>query len=413
MEEATWTAHHRQTESEAALAARAKGRIVIIEGLNGVGKTTATGVLASWARRCLGLEAVALSENMRQPLLTYFCAAPKERALATQLTMLCKRIFEMVEAAKAAQRGAIVFMDRSIAGDLAFALMHHGDGNISQEGLEVYKDEREALLVKLRALGEGYWPTMAAALLFQAPTPILKERIVRRGDPKEIDLYCIKDPTYLDRLGAAYDKAMKPNVLGCPVMAVDWLEDHPNFVLADKDCEQLLRELLDLGQVPLAGGPEPAQRRTVATLLDWGGRRDAFERELAHPPHPKVDDFNFAGSPPAPYGPNTELEDVGFSYADERIAELRRSRLLDANLAMAAVRWGQKRPQLYRENLERYKQGVKEEEEAMSDATPSEPTLTDLYASGPVSEADDDEMEQDPWDGQLGHVKSHHVSRLD
>jgi deoxyadenosine/deoxycytidine kinase len=390
-EEATWTAHHPQTESEAALAERAKGRIIVVEGLNGVGKTTATKVLASWARRCLGLEAVALSENMRQPLLTYFCGAPKERALATQLTMLCKRIFEMVEAAKAAQRGAIVFMDRSIAGDLAFALMHHADGNISQEGLEVYRDERAALLVKLRALGEGYWPTMTAALLLQAPTPILKERIVRRGDPKEIDLYCIKDPTYLDRLGDAYARAMKPDVLGCPVMAVDWLEEHPNFGLADKDCEQLLRELLDLGQVPLAGGPEPAQRRTVATLLDWG-RRDPFERELLNRESPKVDDFDFAGPSPVPTA----------TFAEWR----RRS-----------------------ESLEGYKQATKEEEEeALVDPTilakrkeilkyavAEEPTLTDLYASGPVS-ADEMEVDagaQDPWDGQLGHVKSHHVSRLD
>jgi hypothetical protein len=215
---------------------------------------------------------------MRPSLLTYFCGAPKERALTTQLTMLCKRIFEMVEAAMAAKRGAIVFMDRSIAGDLAFALMHHADGNISQEGLGVYKDEREALLSKLRAMGEGYWPAVTAALLLNAPDAVLKERLVRRGNPEEIDLYCVKDPTYLARLGRAYDQAMRPEILGCPALALDWLDDHPHFGLGDADCQQLLEELLDLAQVPLVPADANRRRRTLESRLAWG--REAFEREM-------------------------------------------------------------------------------------------------------------------------------------
>jgi deoxyadenosine/deoxycytidine kinase len=351
---ATYTLHHRQTPAEAALAARAKGRIFVFEGVNGVGKTTATKRFGEWARQCLGIEAVVLSENMRDPLLTYFCGDPQHRATATQLTMECKRIFEMVEAAMAAKRGAVVFMDRSIDGDKAFALMHHGDGKISDEELAVYLDERAALLEKLRRMGDGYWPTMTGTLFMQAPTEVLKDRIRLRGDPKEVDLYCAKDPTYLDRLATAYGRALTPASQGCPVMTVDWLDDHPNFRLSDVDCQQLLTELLDLAQVP--PGAFHRVDGGVLSPLGWSPLLGAFDREM---------------------------------------------RSLDDLVLIQEDTWRRAR----KEALENYKRSLEEEVRANDD----DPEPQD--ASGLVSE--EEEEDNDPWNGHRNLNHSQRVSRLD
>lgn len=259
---AEWTVYHRQTPAEAALARRARGRVLVLEGLPGAGKTTATRRMQESCERCLGLEVVDLTENMRPPLLAYFCENPKERAGLTQLTMMEKRVFEMVEAARAAERGALVIIDRSIDGDLAFALRHHGDGNISDRVMRIYHDERTFVLNKLRRLGPGYWPEVTATLFFNVPTDVLKQRIVARGDPAEIDLYCVKDPGYLDRLAESYAAALAEGA----ILRVEWLDEHPNFALEDGDCQALLTALLDLAGVP-ADDQEEGEGEAVGRLI--------------------------------------------------------------------------------------------------------------------------------------------------
>jgi deoxyadenosine/deoxycytidine kinase len=242
------------------LGKRARGCLLVVEGAPGSGKTTFTKALAARLPRCLNIEVVGLSENMHQPLLEYFCEDPHQRAALTQLVMLEKRAFQMIEAAQAVARGALVIMDRSLPGDFAFALMHHGDGNMSDKEMAVYKDEREAALVKLQHLGAA---KVTATLFLTVPTPMLKQRIIQRGDLKEVDLYCVRDPTYLDRLSTAYAATMQPRVTCAPVLRVPWLDDHPHFGLTDADCQALLTQLLDH-----AGGPVPAPEDANADETD-------------------------------------------------------------------------------------------------------------------------------------------------
>jgi deoxyadenosine/deoxycytidine kinase len=256
--------------SSLALASALQGRKFIIEGLPGAGKTTLVKALASTVKRCLNIPARAACESMRDRLLNYFCERPKERAALTQMTMLSKRVMEMLEATYYTDSGAVVFMDRSLDGDRAFALLHHEDGNMSDEEMVVYHDERDAMIQRFRELPGLWGDDPEAALVLRVPDKVLKERLVHRNHPGEVSFYTEVDPEYLQRLGRAYEKAMTESELRCPIVTID------------DDCLAILQQLVDA-----------VEHRNGAKASSLPGDEDEFfgETPFGSPAFPLLSDL--------------------------------------------------------------------------------------------------------------------------
>ncbi len=142
---------------------------------------------------------------------------------------------------------AVVFMDRSLAGDMAFAMLHHRDGNLNDEEWALYQDESQSMVT------HHVYRTPLAALYFTAMDATLKQRVWERGGADK-DFYNSGDPEYLARLDKVYPLVMTPEVLGCPVIVIPWERDHSDFSLDRTACGRLL----DLVMTPAKLCVDPA-----------------------------------------------------------------------------------------------------------------------------------------------------------
>ena len=222
------------TARQRALRDRLKGRCLIIEGNVGAGKSTLTAYVAAYCRDVLHLSgSCALAEDMRPELLRYFVGDQQRRAFATQLAMMFKRKGTEQRAADhlAQHRDACVVMDRSMAGDHAFARMHWRAGRISDEERDVYDVEANAL--------HFLTPLLAVWLRNDVETT-LKARIRERNRPAETQFYLVDEPDYLAKLECAYAETMTPAELGCPVVSVDWNAHVEGGALTDAHVEDFL-----------------------------------------------------------------------------------------------------------------------------------------------------------------------------
>ena len=207
--------------------------VILIEGSIGCGKSSLVDALAAYLTTVLGMRNVKTApEDVRAPFLAYFIANAATRAFAFQMTMKVKRKQQQLLAhMQCAYEGATLISDRSEAGDAAFALMHHLDGNISAEEMVVYDDEGS----------DVHYETPLVAIYLVASEATLKNRIAQRNRPGETAFYTHADPTYLARLECAYEEVMTPERLGCPVVRVPY-DDAP---LNRATLESILKRVLD------------------------------------------------------------------------------------------------------------------------------------------------------------------------
>lgn len=117
-----------------------RGRVVVLEGVIGVGKSTLSRSLLYWAKEVFGGEArVALIlENIDPTLLQNFLDDQAAMAFGFQMYAACARLETMRQAESLARQGNIVLVDRGLLGDATFARMHKENGFISQKQWQSY-----------------------------------------------------------------------------------------------------------------------------------------------------------------------------------------------------------------------------------------------------------------------------------
>jgi deoxyadenosine/deoxycytidine kinase len=184
-----------------------EGRTIVLEGVPCVGKTTLLKSLGS-VLCAAGVDVVLHEEARDDAVLNIFASDPKANAFWFQLFKLQKRkaICQQLEHESARSR-TIHIIDRSLPGDLAFALYHHKIGNISDSQLEAYVGQFAGTTYR----------TPFLTLYLTAEPETLECRVRARGIAWEIEAY---DAQYFRDMHECHIIAFK--MLGCPYAIVDW-----------------------------------------------------------------------------------------------------------------------------------------------------------------------------------------------
>jgi deoxyadenosine/deoxycytidine kinase len=192
-----------------------RGHIYVLEGNIGSGKSTLGRLMECFARR-RHLEATFLPERFPDALLQAFIlwgdehpGDPNPHAFALQREILQLRHATYLEALDWAQKGHVVFVDRSLPGDYVFALLNHALGNISDEDWREYT----AMLEEIDVLE----PT--AIVYLDASVTACLQRIGKRSRDAE-DKY---KPEYLARVEETYQRVLPS--LGYPMLSIPWSEE--------------------------------------------------------------------------------------------------------------------------------------------------------------------------------------------
>jgi len=164
-------------------ASKAEARLVAIEGVIGVGKTSLARLLARGMGARLHLEVV--DEN---PFLPRFYSEPKRYAFPTQIFFLLSRYRQQQEFFQTDLFEQRVVSDYLFAKDRIFANV-----NLADDELRLY----ERLVVEL----EARVPVPDRVVYLQASIETLLTRIARRGRSYERDL----PRSYLENLADAYN----------------------------------------------------------------------------------------------------------------------------------------------------------------------------------------------------------------
>jgi deoxyadenosine/deoxycytidine kinase len=116
------------------------GRVEVIEGVIGVGKSTLARSLLHWSNAVFGVGApvVMILEDINSTLLRNFLKNPAEMAFGFQMYAACARLETMRQAEALAREGNIVLVDRGLLGDATFARMHLENNNISPAQWQSY-----------------------------------------------------------------------------------------------------------------------------------------------------------------------------------------------------------------------------------------------------------------------------------
>jgi deoxyadenosine/deoxycytidine kinase len=156
---------------------------VVIEGVIGAGKTTLAQYLAeAWSAR------LVLEEVEENPFLEDFYRDRPRYAFQTQITFLLSRFRQQETLLQGDIFSPRVVCDYLFQKDRIFANL-----NLADKELRLYE--------KLFPLLERDLPSPDLVVYLQAATPVLMERIRRRGRPYEHDM----DPGYLEALNEAYN----------------------------------------------------------------------------------------------------------------------------------------------------------------------------------------------------------------
>ena len=144
-------ASHAADASRASSQEGTAPRLVIVEGNISAGKSTLCRELAERLGYALFLE-----PTVGNPYLEKYYAEPKVYGLPMQMWLLkqrfvtyCQAICYVLSGASHRDQVEGVLLDRSIFSDCVFAEKNFLDGNISKEGYEFYKNQRQRLLSML------------------------------------------------------------------------------------------------------------------------------------------------------------------------------------------------------------------------------------------------------------------------
>lgn len=175
-----------------------RGTVIVIEGLIGAGKSVLGQSVVDFLKRA-GLDARYFEEYVNEALLNQFLRDKRQYAYAFQMVMLANRIRIYREAQAYARTGGIAVVDRSLYGDMAFAILHKRYGNISESEFDVYSDMAED-----ECLVEPDY-----VIFLDCEVNKCLERVQARGRLMEKDEECGYTTQYMEDLSSAYTEAFK------------------------------------------------------------------------------------------------------------------------------------------------------------------------------------------------------------
>lgn len=213
------------------------GRVIVLEGLIGIGKSTLSRSLLHWATAVFGAGArvVLILENIDPTLLQNFLDDQLAMAFGFQMYAACARLETMRQAEALARQGNIVLVDRGLLGDATFARMHKENGNISPKQWQAYcsimyhdyprfaealREQFPAESATMAAGGHARAQRLVAnyerpddtkhvqieVVYLRAPASIAFERMKVRAIQAEVDGYSLG---YFEHLGKLHDAMLR------------------------------------------------------------------------------------------------------------------------------------------------------------------------------------------------------------
>lgn len=169
-----------------------QGRIVVLEGLISSGKTTWGESLAVYLNKHQ-INTIFLREPVDTEFLDMYLRDMPKYSFAFQMHMKALRREIYSQARKFALSGSFVIIDRSMHGDMAFALMQKQSGMITEEEWNLYRRSYNC--------EDMEEPNDIIMLSCQPSTAF--ERVKKRGNKSEITGYTLD---YFERLHNAYQE---------------------------------------------------------------------------------------------------------------------------------------------------------------------------------------------------------------
>ena len=200
-----------------------EGRILVLEGLIGVGKSTLGRSLFRYFKK-KGIDVHWMPEPINEKLLKLYLSNMQKYAFPFQVIVARERIQIYREAARLAEQGKFVIIDRGLPGDLAFAYMQKTKGFFTEEEFGVY----------LGLIDEEY-PVPNTIIYLDCTVETAWKRILVRGIEPEKSSYNL---TYLKDLQNSYRQSLRKY----PHFTIDWNLNSvvSRDVLSDELCERLL-----------------------------------------------------------------------------------------------------------------------------------------------------------------------------
>lgn len=205
-----------------------RGNIIILEGLIGVGKSTLGACLYQFLLNC-GIESKWFNEPINDKLLKLYISDMNKYAFSFQTIVARERLNIYKEAVKWSKKGFVVFIDRSLIGDMSFAIMQRNKGYISTKEFEVY----------LNLISDQVQEPHCTLFLDCSPK-VAWERMKERGQKEEVSGYSL---AYFEDLNRAYSEAFNRSEI--KRLSINWEEKQPivNGQLTVKTCKNILYQL--------------------------------------------------------------------------------------------------------------------------------------------------------------------------
>ena len=207
------------------------GCLMAVEGIIGAGKTTCGESLNCYLIK-KGLRAKFFREQVNTDYLELYIGDMKNNAFGFQMNTLTRRAEIYTEALNFAKSGGNAILDRTLTGDVAFALMQKNKKTFSDVQWQVYSKTVNKIDVE---------PPSIIVYLETTATEAF-DRMKERGNASETKGYTLK---YFKDLKKVYDLVMTEVSTNNQVLRLDWSE---KTVLVDKKldddvCVSLLQKI--------------------------------------------------------------------------------------------------------------------------------------------------------------------------
>lgn len=214
-----------------------KGKIILLEGIVGVGKTTAIQSIKNYFIE-KGNQVVSYNEIINTSLLDLYLSDVKKYAFTFQLYVLGTKIHSTNKAIEDCNAGKIVLIDRSIFGDMAFAQMLNDRGKITDDEYKIYK------LLATPTL-EIFNPNMIIYMTCDYKCAI--KRVTQRGNINEISSY---DTNFMNELNSSYMSIFSSNIkqsFNVRFESIDWNDNVAitNGMLPQNKTESLIKAIMN------------------------------------------------------------------------------------------------------------------------------------------------------------------------
>lgn len=211
------------------------GKIISIEGVIGVGKTTLGKSLERYIKRSYGIDVVFYTEPFNQKMLEQFLTNQKKYAYPFQLYMLTRRQLNYARAQDVKNTNTCAIIDRSLAGDYVFAKLQQMRGNITDEDFAIYQ-----------SVYDEFGPYKPHHVLYLNVPPETAMERIRNRDREGEKAYTDEYLTDLSKVYTNVLSAYHPGDIN--LHHIDWRKNatvSADGFLDDDTCEYILGQMVE------------------------------------------------------------------------------------------------------------------------------------------------------------------------